>query len=333
MRASSRHALIAIALTLAPISVAAHPPAQVEPSPTQGVVRKGKVPVSNEILKIKLPKPVEVDLPNGLHLMVLEDHRLPQLSFQIFIPGAGGYYDPADQPGLASFVAALMREGTASRTSEQISQQLEVMAASLTVGAGAGVEASVNGSSLTDQFDQLLDIAADVVLHPSFPEEELARYKQRMRAQLTQQRANPGFLAAELFNRVIYGTHPASRISPTAAALDAATRGALAAFHRTRYVPDHAGMAVAGDISPADARKIVEGKLGDWPASTSVRSEVTEPALRDLLAEIAQLRDQPVPERELADAKRSMIASFALSLESPAQLLNYHVTRWRYKLP
>src|SRR6185295_16457683 len=64
---------------------------------------------------------------------------------------------------------------------------------------------------------------------------------------------------------------------------------------------------------------------GDWSASTSVRSEVTEPALRDLLAEIAQLRDQPVSDQELADAKRSMIAAFALSLESPTQLLNYSV--------
>src|SRR5262245_4534779 len=71
--------------------------AQQQESPTKGVVRKGKVPVSNEILKVTLPKPVEADLLNGLHLMVLEDHRLPQISFQIFIPGAGGYYDPADQ--------------------------------------------------------------------------------------------------------------------------------------------------------------------------------------------------------------------------------------------
>lgn len=71
---------------------------------------------------------------------------------------------------------------------------------------------------------------------------------------------------------------------------------------------------------------------GDWSASTSVRAEVTDPALRDLLAEVAMLRDQPVPDGELADAKRSMIASFALSLESPAQLLNLDVTRWRYGL-
>ena len=419
-------AFVAVALVAGSVWVAAQqPPAPNQPSPTQGVVKKGKVPVSNDILKVKLPKPSEVDLPNGIHLMVLEDHRLPQVSFQIFIPGAGGYYDPADLPGLASFVAALAREGTASRTSEQISEQLEVMAATLAVTAGTGMEATIAGSSLSDQFDRLLDIAADVMLHPSFPAEELARYKQRTRAQLTQQRSNPGFLAAELFNRVVYGTHPASRIAPTAASLDAVTRDNLAAFHRARYVPDHAAMAIAGDISPADARKLVEGRLtawsksaspppavadpaeltapkiafigrpnsvqtnlivgtqaisraspdydvlqvmnkvigggptgrlfihlreekgytygagsglsapmfrGDWSASTSVRSEVTEPALHDLLAEVAQLRDQRVSSQELADAKRSMIASFALSLESPTQLLNYAVTRWRYKL-
>lgn len=422
---SFTRSLLAFVLAAGTLSAAAQQPPPDQPSPTQGVVRKGKVPVSSEILKVKLPKPVEVDLPSGLHLLVLEDHRLPQVSFQILIPGAGGYYDPADQPGLASFVAALTREGTASRMSEQISQQLEVMAANLTVTAGTGVEATVVGSALSDQFDRLLDIASDVLLHPSFSDEELGRYKQRMRAQLTQQRANPGFLAIELFNRVVYGEHPASRTAPTAAALDAATRDSLAAFHRARYVPDHAAMAIAGDISPADARKIVEARLagwtksgaaapsvadpaeltapkiafigrpnsvqtnlvvgtqaiargspdydvlqvmnkvigggptgrlfihlreekgytygagstlsapmfrGDWVASTSVRSEVTEPALRDLLAEIAQLRDQLVSAQELADAKRSMIASFALSLESPTQLLNYAVTRWRYRL-
>ena len=423
MRAS--HMFSAIVLAAGAVSAAAQPQAPNQPSPTQGIVRKGKVPVSNEVLKIRLPKPAEVDLPNGLHLMVLEDHRLPQISFQLIVPGAGGYYDPADQPGLASFVASQMREGTAARTSEQISRQLELMAATLTVAAGTGVEATINGSCLSDQFDKLLDIGADVVLHPTFPDAELAPYKQRTRAQLMQQRANPGFLAAELFNRVVYGMHPASRLSPTVAALDAATRDALSAFHRARYVPDHAGMAIAGDISLAEARKLVEAKLGgwtrsgapaptvtdpaelttpviafiarpnsvqtnlivgtqaiarthadydvlqvmnkiigggptgrlfihlreekgytygagsalnaaifrgDWSASTSVRSEVTEPALRDLLAEVAQLRDQPVSDQELADAKRSMIASFALSLESPAQLLNYHVTKWRYTL-
>ena len=90
---------------------AAQPPTA-KPSATQ-MVLKGKAPLSSEILKVKLPRPQEVDLPNGLHLMVLEDHRLPQITVTIIIPGAGGYYDPAEKVGLANYTASLMREGTA----------------------------------------------------------------------------------------------------------------------------------------------------------------------------------------------------------------------------
>ena len=218
------------------------------------MVLKGKVPVSTDVLKITLPKPTEADLPSGLHLMVLEDHRLPQVSFQIFIPGAGGYHDPPGQSGLASFTAALMREGTSTRSSSQISEQLEVMAASLTVTAGiSGLESTISGSCLTDQLDRLLELTADVLLHPSFAREEVERFTDRTSAQLVQQRANPSFLASELLSQILYGTHPASRVSPSVAALNATTPDTLLQFHRTRYVPDHAAIAISGDISMADA--------------------------------------------------------------------------------
>jgi zinc protease len=396
-------------------------------SPTQGLVRKGKVPVSNEILKVKLPRPAETTLSNGLHLIVLEDRRLPQISFQLIIPGAGDYFDPADQPGLASFTASLMREGTATRTSNQISQQLELMAATLNFGAGNSPEATITGNALSDQAVRLLDLASNALLHPSFPQEEIARFRQRTRAALAQQRANPGFLAAEVFSRAVYGSHPAARISPTLASLDGLTRDDLVEFHRAHYLPDRAVLAIAGDVSMLAARTVVEAKLGgwtkpavsvtttvpepapvteskiyfiarpnsvqtnllvgaqaiertspdydvlavmnkivgggamgrlflhlredkgytygatstldarqhrgDWSASTNVRTEVTEPALRDLLEEVRQIREVPVSDQELADAKRSMVASFALSLESPTQLLNLSLTQWRYKLP
>ena len=419
---------VALAILTCSAVLAAQGPMPPQPeSPNKGVVRKGKVPVSNEILKTKLPAPVEVDLPNGVHLMVLEDHRLPQVTFQIFIPGAGGYYDPPDNPGLASFTASLMREGTAVRTSEQISQRLEVMAASLTAGAGtSATEATVTGSSLSEHFPALIEMAADVMLHPSFPDEEVARFKQRTRVNLTQTRANPTFLAQEMFRRVVYGDHPASRVLATIPSLDRTTRDSVVEFHKTHYVPDHAAIAVSGDVSMADARALITDKFagwkkagttpaavtdpaplsgskiyfvarpnsvqtslivggqaiertnqdydalqvmnkvlgggptgrlfihlreekgytygagssvtapmhrGEWSASTSVRTDVTDPALHDLLAEIALMRDQPVSDQELADAKRAMIASFALSLENPSQLLNYYVTRWRYRLP
>jgi zinc protease len=402
--------------------------AQENATTSPGLVRKGKVPVSDEILKITLPRPAEADLPNGLHLIVLEDHRLPQISFQVIIPGAGGFFDPADQPGLASFTASLMREGTTTRTSNDISAQLDLMAATLNVNAGStSTEATLNGSALSDQVSTLFGLAGDVLLHPAFAEDEVTRFKQRTRSTLSQERGNPNFLAAEIFSRAVYGTHPAARVAPTIASLDRTTREQLIEFHRSHYVPDRAALAVAGDISLAQARMLAEstfgawkqsarpittaivepapigeskvylvarpgsvqtnlivgtqaiertnvdydalqvlnkvigggptGRLflhlredkgytygaastldarqhrGDWSASTNVRTEVTEPALRDLLDEIRQLRDVPVPAPELADAKRSMIASFALSLESPAQLLGLSVTAWRYRLP
>jgi predicted Zn-dependent peptidase len=73
--------------------------------------------------------------------------------------------------------------------------------------------------------------------------------------------------------------------------------------------------------------------VGAWTAATSVRTEVTEPALRDLLAEIAAMRDSLVPTDEFEDAKRALVASFALSLESPQQVLGYYLDRWQYQLP
>jgi zinc protease len=363
---------------------------QAPPPQSQGVVMKGRAPVSTELLKIKLPRPVEASLANGAHLMVLEDRRLPQITLQILIPGAGGYFDPADMPGLATFTAAMMREGTPTRTTVQIAEQLETMAASVGVGASlSGRDASVSASSLTENFEATFSLAADVLLNPTFPEEEFTRYKERTRASLIQQRTSPGFLANERFSSLVYGSHPASRQSPTTESLDKATRASLVDFHRTRYAPDHAVIAVAGDISLAEARKLIDAKLagwkklgaaaptvadppaigpgkvslisrpnsvqttlfvgtqgisrtspdydvlsvmnqvigggptgrlfthlreekgytygaysnvsaplwrGSWLASLDVRTDVTEPALRDLMAEIARMRDEAVPD-------------------------------------
>src|SRR4051794_1441272 len=89
--------------------------------PKQSIVIKGKAPVSNEILKVALPKPKQGDLANGIHLMVLEDHRTPQVAFQLIIPGAGGYFDAPGAGGVASVTATMMREGTTARNTTQIS--------------------------------------------------------------------------------------------------------------------------------------------------------------------------------------------------------------------
>ena len=153
------------------------------------------------------------------------------------------------------------------------------MAATLNASAANSTEATIAGSCLSDQAARLIDLAADVLLHPSFPDEEVARFKQRTRATLTQQRANPNFLAAEMFSRAVYGNHPAARISPTPAALDRLTRNDLVDFHRTHYRPDGAVLAVAGDVSMLQARLVAEAKLGGWAKpAVAANTTVPEPA-------------------------------------------------------
>jgi predicted Zn-dependent peptidase len=145
-------------------------------------VPKGRAPVSKEVLRVKLPAPAEADLPNGAHLMVLEDRRAPQVTVQIYIPGAGGYFDPAGMPGLATFTASQMREGTKQWTTTQLNEELERLAASVSVGAGvSSIDATLTASSLPEHLDRVLSIAADVLMNPTFPEGEFAGYKQRTR--------------------------------------------------------------------------------------------------------------------------------------------------------
>ena len=239
---------------------------------------KGLAPVSQDVLKIKLPRPAEVDLPNGAHLMVLEDHRVPSISFQIMMMGAGGYYDPADLPGLADTTASLMDEGTATRTSEQIAQSLDTLAAGVSVSASEGSQiATMSGSALSDQIDEVLTLAADILMHPKFDEQELARYKARTRAGLEDQRGDPDFLATERYNKAIYGSHPASSTGVTKESIEKITRDALVAFHKANYVPDYAIIAVSGDITLADARTKFEAALKAWTKSGKARPAVVDP--------------------------------------------------------
>jgi zinc protease len=419
---------LALAATCAIVAVpAAQAPPQSKQPDKAEIVLKGKAPVNKDILKVSLPKSQEADLSNGVHLIVVEDHRAPQVFFQLLIDGAAGYYDPPSMPGLATFTAALMREGTTTKTSEQISEQLDRLAA--TVGVGAGISsgfAQVTGSGLTNNLDTVLALMADVLMNPSFPQVEVDRYKTRTKANFINQRTQPGFLAQERLNKALFGDHPSARVSPSPAALDALTRDALVEFHKTHYVPDRAILAVAGDISFEQAKSKAEaafgawkksaaaveamrqpptpggptisfvarpnsvqtslrvgtqsiertspdydaltvanrvlgggptGRLfmhlreeksytygaysnfgatrvvGSWSAFTDVRSEVTDAALTDLLDEIRQMRETPVPAKELADTKKALIAGFALSLENANAILQNYIDRYIYKLP
>src|SRR6202171_1630861 len=212
--------------------------AQDKSIPTSKVERLNRAPVSKEILQVKLPRPVEATLSNGINVMILEDHRFPLVTVQFDINGSGPIYEPASQPGLAGAPARLLEEGTKTRTSKQIAEQIDSLGASLSASAGLASGSTIlSASELSDTFDQWFGLTMDVLLHPNFPADELAQYKARTKPALLQQRSQPSFLANQALNRALYGEYPAAVVSATPESVDSLTSAMLADWHVTHTAP------------------------------------------------------------------------------------------------
>ncbi len=238
--------------------------ATMQPQSLKGAVIKGKAPVSKEVLRVALPKAFETKLGNGLQVIVLENHKLPTFAMQMVIL-SGGISDPPGKPGVAMITAQLLREGTKTRNSKQIAEEVDSLGASLMAGSSlSSTESMVTGSGLTDNLDQLMALFADVILNPTFPADELNKLKTRMVAQLRMARSQPGFLAMEMFNKVIYPNHPASRVLLTADEIQALKPEMLVEFHSTYFRPNNAILAMVGDVKPAEIVARLEKAFASW---------------------------------------------------------------------
>jgi zinc protease len=234
-------------------------------APPSKIERKNKAPVSREILRVKLPRPLESRLKNGLNVLILEDRRAPFVTLQLYLGGAGALFEPSDMPGLAHATAAMLSEGTQSRSSVQIAEEIDRLGAALSAGSSFGSPDTVlSASGLSDNFDDWFGVLVDVLLHPSFPPGELEKLKQRQRAQLREQRSSPGFLNSERFNRAVYGDHPAAKVSTTLESIDKLSPEALSQWHRVRYAPGNAILGIAGDVRAKELIAKLERRLAGW---------------------------------------------------------------------
>ncbi|HSQ12101.1 MAG TPA: insulinase family protein, partial [Candidatus Deferrimicrobium sp.] len=239
---------------------AATPPSKVE--------RKNRAPVARDILSVKLPKPVEAKLKNGLTVLIIEDRRAPFVSLQLQIGGAGGLFEPAAMTGLAGVTAQMLREGTKSKTSIQLAEEIDRLGASIGASSSFGSSDTVlSASGLSDNFDDWLGIAFEILLQPSFAADELEKLKQRLRVQLREQRSNANFLLSERFNRAVYGDHPAANVSVTTESLDRLTQDALRNWHRERYAPQNSILGIAGDVRAKELIAKLEKRLAGWKKS------------------------------------------------------------------
>jgi zinc protease len=256
---------------------------------SQTEIFRSEPPAPLQPRPIIIPTPRETVLSNGLTLVVVEDRRLPLVSYRLAFR-VGGAFDPPGLPGLTDLLAGLLPEGTQARTSREIADEVARMGASLS--AGANSDYTIVGASALAQFnDPILDLMAEVVLEPSFPENEVELAKQNTKESLRQQRAQPSFLASEMVSRVMFGDHPYSVVAPTPESIDRASRDEFVKFHRARLVPNNAVFIVVGDVHYDEILNRIESLFSTWKSGEELVPNFPAPPVRS--KKVAYLVDRP----------------------------------------
>jgi len=232
------------------------------PSAQQGLDRK-KIPTPGKTPELRVPAWTNSTLANGAELLVSEKHDLPLISFSLTFLGGADQFEPAGKQSVASLTAALLSEGTKTRDAEALSNALQLLGTSVNASV-SGESGSISFRSTTAKFPATLDILADILVNPTFPENGLERLRGQRLVQLTQARAQPGAIANRVFPRIVYGSdHPYGRVV-TEESLKAVTRADLVAFHKAYYQPGRALITVVGDTTAATVKPVIEKSLAAW---------------------------------------------------------------------
>ena len=237
---------------------------------------------------LRLPTPHAFTLPNGLQVIHIERRGLPLAAARL-VARTGSDANPPDKPGLASFMAAMLDQGTSSRTALEIADEAARLGASL--GTDSDMDSvHVNVRSVKRNFEAALDLLADVALRPSFPEEELERQRASRLASLAQRRENPTRMAETVLAAVLYGPqHPYGYPEMgTEAAVRAMKREDLQTFWKRNFVPNNTALVVAGDMSREELEALAEQKFSAWEPGAPARPDLdveSNPAARIVLVD------------------------------------------------
>jgi zinc protease len=230
----------------------------------------------------KRPK-LEVErvvLPNGMILLLSENHSSPSVSIKAVI-GAGSRLEADAKAGLASLTGELLDEGTRTHSAQEIAQAVEQVGGKLET-FGEYQTAVIQSSFLSNDFLLGLEITADLLENAQFPDDKVRQYVDRRMAQIKSRLDVPRVQASDLFNEIVFHGHPEHR-PPIgyAGTVRNLTRQDIAEFYEQHYVPNNATVAIVGDIDCADAKRKIEDLLGRWRFRSSFEVPVVPaPALQ-----------------------------------------------------
>jgi zinc protease len=384
-------------------------------------VDRSHAPAAGPAPVIQIGQAQQFQLANGLKVIVVENHKLPTVSYSITLD-----LDPVSEGSKAGYVSMageLLKSGTNTRSKAQIDEAVDYIGASLNSSASG-----VGGSCLVKHSENFLDIMSDVLLNPSFPEDEIQKSIKQGLSGLASAKTDPNSISENITSIMNYGgNHPYGELV-TETSMSAIQRNDLVSYYNTNFKPGSAYMVIVGDITLDKAKSQAEKYFGSWKgdavaaraydkpaapaanrvgfvpvpgavqsvidvtypidlkpgtqdaivasvlnnilggsgfqarlmqnlredkaytygayssispdevigsfsAGASVRNEVTDSAVTQILIEMDRLVKEPVPDSTLTTIKNIMNGSFARSLERPQTIANFALNIERYKLP
>lgn len=359
----------------------------------------------------KLPAVKTFQLDNGLKVQFIENHKYPYV--EVFLGMKTGTVDNnPDKLGIAELVARMLNDGTDTKKQKEISEEIEFIGGSF--GTNADYDFTIlSAGCLSNYTDRLFSLLADVLLHPSFPEDELKISKSNWIQALNMRRSDPDYLLQERFRKVVFGDHPYGALAPKPEAINSISQSDLKKFRELNYLPNDSLLLVIGDFDDKKTEALVKSSFGSWKsgqrkkkelpampqqkdrhvylidrpdsaqssvaignlgikkkdpdyfvakvmnqilggssssrlfmnlreakgytygaysdlafsvypdvfsAGASVRTEVTEPAVKEFLSELDRIRDSSVTNEELDFAKKYLVGNYQLGLETQGGL-------------
>ena len=229
-------------------------------------VDRSKMPETGAPPELKLPKLERATLSNGLKVILAQRHEIPVVEFRLQVD-AGYAADQFAAPGTASMTTALLDGGTAKRTALQISEEAALLGAQLRAGSDLDTS-QVSLSALKTNLDSSLELYANVILHPSFPESDFLRQQKLQIAAIQREKVTPRSMALRVFPGLLYGPRHAYGNpltgSGTEASVSKLTRDDLVKFHETWFKPNHATLIVTGDTTLSEVTPKLEKLLDGW---------------------------------------------------------------------
>ena len=204
-------------------------------------------------------------LSNGLRVILVEHHELPIVAMELMVK-AGSALDPADRHGLAHLTSSLLLEGTTEKTAQELSEEIEFIGGTLREQCGYD-HTTLSATSLKKDLPTLLSLLSQVVLSPSFPEEELARHREKFKASILREKDDRQVIAERHMDELLFDDRPYGHPPiGTLEGLKVITRFDVVEFYKRYYLPNNSILAVVGDFEPAEICKALEGHLGEWKA-------------------------------------------------------------------